>query len=161
MFLSGPGKKQVRTSELCADDYEDICRDLNVRNPGKDYKTLAGKMGYTIRDVRKFELEKNPTDALLSYREAKSGNTVDKLIEILKSMGNDVVAEKLEQAWGKISTACHNEYTNFQLISRRIGLNFTYVCLPFWNACVTTVSSKKGKIVPLNLEKSTRKRPPC
>ena len=133
LFMSGSGKKQVRISELSADDYENICRDLNVRNPGKDYKTLAGKM---------FEVEKNPADALLSNWGTKSGNTVDKLVEILKSMGNDVVAEKLEQALGKISTACHNEYTNFQLISRRKGLNFTYFSLPFWNACGTIVSSE-------------------
>ena len=142
----------MRTSELCADDYEDICLYLNVKNPGKDYKTLAGKMGYTVQEVRKFEFKENPADALLSNWETKSGNTVDKLIEILKSMGNDVAAEKLEQALGKISTACHNEYTNFQLISRRQGLNFTYFSLRFWNACRTIVSTKKGKIASLNLE---------
>ena len=142
----------MKINELCADDYEDICRDLNVRNPGKDYKTLARKMGYTMRDVKKFELENNPADALLSKWETEFGNTVDELTEILKSMGNDVIAEKLEQARGKISTARRNEYTNFQLISRRKGLNFTYVSLPFWNACGTIVSSKKGKIFPLNLE---------
>ena len=152
LFMSGSGKKQVRISELYENDYQNICRYLNVRNSGKDYKELAGKMGYTMQDVKEFDLEKNPTDAILSNWETKSGNTVDKLIEILKSMGNDVAAEKLEQALGKISTACHNEYTNFQLISRRQGLNFTYFSLRFWNACGTIVSSKKGKIAALNLE---------
>ena len=123
--MSGSGNKQIRISELSEDDYEDICHDLNVRNPSKDYLALAVTMGYSLADVRKFENVKNPAKTLLSNWETKFGNTVDKLIEILKSMGNDVVAEKLELAQGKISIACHNEYTNFQLISRRKDSNFT------------------------------------
>ena len=60
-------------------------------------------MRYSVYEIRKFELCENPSDALLSHWGKKSGNTVIKLIEILKDMGNDAAAEMLEKARGKTS----------------------------------------------------------
>ena len=97
-FISGSGKKQLKIVKLNINVYEDICRKLNIPNPGSDYKNLAGKLGYNTEKVKEFELEKNPAGAVLSHWGTKTGNTVNKLIEILKDFGNDEVAEKLEQA---------------------------------------------------------------
>ena len=104
LFMSGSGKKQLKIGELNINVYQDVCRTLNIPNPGRDYKTLAGELRYNAEEVKKFELENNPAGAVLSHSETKSGNTVNKLIEFLKRMGNDVVAGNLEQTLGKIST---------------------------------------------------------
>ena len=74
-----------------------------MKNPSRDYKTLAGKMEFTVKQMKQLELKDNPTDVLLTLWGTKSGNTVNKLIEILKVMENDQVAKKVEQAVGKIS----------------------------------------------------------
>ena len=103
-FMSGSGTKQLKIEKLNINVYQDVCRKLNIPNPGRDYKTLAGELGYNTEKVKEFELEKNPAGAVLSHWGTKTGNTVNKLIEILKDFGNDEVAEKLEQALGKIST---------------------------------------------------------
>ena len=103
-FMLGSGEKQLKIEELSINVYQDVCRKLNIPNPGRDYKTLAGELGYNTEKVKEFEQEKNPAGAVLSHWGTESGNTVNKLIEILKRMGNDVVAEKLERALGKIST---------------------------------------------------------
>ena len=60
-------------------------------------------MKYTVKEVKKFEKKKNPSDALLSHWGKKRGNTVIKLKDILKNMGNDAAAEILEKAEGKTS----------------------------------------------------------
>ena len=105
LFMSETiGKKQLKIGKLNINVYQDVCRTLNIPNPGRDYKTLAGELGYNTEKVKEFEQEKNPAGAVLSHWGTKSGNTVNKLIGILKRMGNDVVAEKLEQTLGKIST---------------------------------------------------------
>ena len=104
LFMSGSGKKQLKIEELNINVYQDICRKLNIPIPGRDYKTLAGELHYNTEKVKEFELKENPAGAVLSHWGTKSGNTVDKLIGILKRMGNDMVAEKLERALGKIST---------------------------------------------------------
>ena len=77
--------------------------ELNVKNFTRDYKTLAGKMEFTVKKIKQLELKGNPTDALLTFWRTKSGNTVNKLIEILKAIENDQVAKTVEQAVGKIS----------------------------------------------------------
>ena len=104
LFMSGSGKKQLKIGKLNINVCQDVCRKLNIPNPGRDYSTLAGELGYNAEEVKEFEQEKNPAGAVLSHWGTKSGNTVNKLIGILKRMGNDVVAEKLEQTLGKIST---------------------------------------------------------
>ena len=68
-----------------------------------DYKTMAGRMRYSANEVKTFERHGNPSDALLSHWGKQRGNTVIKLIEILKDMGNDAAAEILEKARGKTS----------------------------------------------------------
>ena len=103
-FMSGSGKKQLKIEKLNINVYQDVCCKLNIPNSGRDYKTLAGELGYNTEKVKEFEQEKNPAGAVLSHWGTKSGNTVNKLIGILKRMGNDVVAEKLERALGKMST---------------------------------------------------------
>ena len=60
-------------------------------------------MRYSVNEVKKFERHENPSDALLSHWGKKRGNTVIKLIEILKDMGNDAAAEMLEKPRGKTS----------------------------------------------------------
>ena len=74
-----------------------------MKNSSRDYKTLAGKMEFTVKKIKQLEFKDNPTDALLTFWGTKSGNTVNKLIEILKGMENTRVAKTVEQEVGKIS----------------------------------------------------------
>ena len=67
-------------------------------------------MRYSANEVKTFEQHRNPSDALLSHWGKQRGNTVIKLIEILKGIGNDAAAEILEKARGKTSIMfgkCH------------------------------------------------------
>ena len=95
--------KQFKINDLNAEEYEKICNELNIMNCGRDYKTLAGRMRYSVNEVKNFERHENPSDALLSHWGKQRGNTVIKLIEILKDMGNDAAAEILEKTRGKTS----------------------------------------------------------
>ena len=103
LVLSASQWEQRKINYLNAELYDKICDELNIINCGKDYKTLAGRMGYNVNEVKKFERHENPSDALLSHWGKKRGNTVIKLIEILKNMENDAAAEILEKARGKTS----------------------------------------------------------
>ena len=103
LVLSTSEWKQRKIDDLNSEVYDKICDELNIENCGRDYKTLAGRMKYTVKKVKKFEQNKNPSDALLSHWGKKRHNTVIKLIEILKNMGNDAAAEILEKAEGKTS----------------------------------------------------------
>ena len=60
-------------------------------------------MEFTVKQIKQLDLKDNPIDALLNLWGTKSGNTVNKLNEILKVMENDQVAKKVEQAVGRIS----------------------------------------------------------
>ena len=95
--------KQLKINDLNAEEYEKICNELNIINSGRDYKTMAGRMRYSANEVKTFEQHRNPSDALLSHWGKQRGNTVIKLIEILKDMGNDAAAEILEKTRGKTS----------------------------------------------------------
>ena len=67
-------------------------------------------MGYNVSEVKKFERHENSSDALLSHWGKERGNTVIKLIVILKNMGNDAAAEILEKAQGKTSIIFGKSY---------------------------------------------------
>ena len=55
--------------------------------PGKDWKTMAGQMGYRIDQVRRFKTKDSPTDALLLDWGTGKDHNSNKLIEILKEIG--------------------------------------------------------------------------
>ena len=103
LVFSGSHWKQFKINDLNLEEYDEICDELNIKNSGRDYKTLAGRMGYSVNEIKKFERHENPSDALLSHWGKKRGNTVIKLIEILKDVGNDAAAQILEKARGKAS----------------------------------------------------------
>ena len=67
--------------------YEEICEILDAPIPGKDWKTMAGQMGYRIDQVRRFKTKDSPTDALLLDWGTGKDHNSNKLIEILKEIG--------------------------------------------------------------------------
>ena len=103
LVFSASQWKELKINDLNAEEYDKICDELNIINSGRDYKTLAGRMRYSVNEVNKFERHENPSNALLSHWGKKRGNTVIRLIEILKDMGNDAAAEILEKGRGKTS----------------------------------------------------------
>lgn len=95
-------RRPTKIGDLNENDYAEVCESLNLNRPGKDWRTMAGKMGYPNKRVRYFEEFKkdNPTDAVLRDWSTKDGNDVYKLITICKDIGRDDVVTILEVALG-------------------------------------------------------------
>ena len=96
ILASGSSKERLIISGLNAAVYKTICKELNKPIHDKDYTALAGQLGYTAGELQKFQLQLDPADALLSHWGTKSGNDVNKLIEILKNMERDDLVKILE-----------------------------------------------------------------
>lgn len=87
-------------TSLSMDILEKLGMKLNPRHPLKDFRYLAGKMGYTYERVKNLEYQKNPTVALLgewmmSGADAGEAKTVTDLIGLLKGMRRDDAVELL------------------------------------------------------------------
>lgn len=87
-------------SNLKPNILDELAMYLNPRMPLKDYKTLAGKLGYSFLRVRNFERDHNPTISLLedwwtSYSKKGEAKTVSELIKILEEMKRDDAASLL------------------------------------------------------------------
>ena len=85
---------------LSMDVLEKLAIKLNPRHPLKDFRYLAGKMGYNYEMVKNIERQKNPTTYLVSdwdMTHATNGEskTVSDLIEFLKEMKRDDAVEIL------------------------------------------------------------------
>lgn len=55
---------------------------------GKDYRSLAGKMGLTHREVKNLDRSENPTEELLNIWmcETDTGRTVSDLMELFEKI---------------------------------------------------------------------------
>ena len=87
----------MKLNELKVDVHDRVCQALRVSISGKDYRALAGKMGYTTKDVNNFNLEKDPARALLYDWDTEDGNNVGKLIQMLSKLGRDDVIEIIQK----------------------------------------------------------------
>ena len=96
ILASGSSKERLRIHHLNTIVYDTICTELNRPIHGRDYKALAGRLGYTAGNVKTFELGVDPADALLSHWGMTPDNDVNKLIKILKKMERDDLVEILE-----------------------------------------------------------------
>lgn len=94
---TGSRKKKGTIFGLNASVYTKICAELNKPVEGRDYKALAGRMRYTVSELKEFQLEKSPADALLSKWGTKLENDVYKLIVILKEMERGDLVDMLEE----------------------------------------------------------------
>lgn len=95
--------KKVLTRTMTLDElgctcYDEICLSLNIPVINKDYRALAGRMGYKKKDVDIFTLKNDPTRALLDNWKTKAGNDVEKLIEVLSLVGRDDLVDILRKA---------------------------------------------------------------
>ena len=96
ILASGSSKERLTISGLNATVYETICKELNKPIDDKDYQALAGQLGYTAGELKTFQLQRDPADALLSHWATKSDNDVNKLIKILKKMERPDLVKVLE-----------------------------------------------------------------
>ena len=99
--------KSAKIGALNAETYLKVCRKLKQDLPGKDWKTMAGKMGFSIDDVKSFSTNDNPADAVLVDWGTRDGNGLNKLIEILTDMGRGDVVGIIKEAPG-VSTSPNN-----------------------------------------------------
>ena len=96
ILASGSSKEKLTIRDLNAAVYETICKELNKPIHGRDYKALAGQLGYTAVELKTFQLRQDPADALLSHWYTKSYNNINKLIKILKKMERHDLVKILE-----------------------------------------------------------------
>ena len=104
---SDASSKSAKIGALNAETYLEVCRILNQDLPGKDWKTMAGKMGYSVDEVNSFSTNDSPVDAVLKDWGIVAGNDLQKLIEILTDIGRDDVAGIIKEALG-VSTSPNN-----------------------------------------------------
>ena len=71
-------------------------------NPGRDWKTLADKMGYSHEEILCFEsqTQRSPVIKLICNYESK-GKTISELISLLEEMERNDLMENLEDYLGK------------------------------------------------------------
>ena len=71
-------------------------------NPGRDWKTLADKMGYSQEEILYFESQKqrSPVIELISDYESQ-GRTISELISLLEEMERKDLIEDLQNYIGK------------------------------------------------------------
>ena len=69
-------------------------------NPGRDWKTLANKMGFPREEILYFECRKEPVLELISSYENK-GKTISELLSLLVEMERFDVIEDLRKFIGK------------------------------------------------------------
>ena len=96
VLSSGSSKRKLTIGYLNVTVYETICEELNKPTHDKDYKALAGQLGCTAGELKTFQLQQDPADALLSHWASKPDNDVNKLIESLKKMERNDLVKILE-----------------------------------------------------------------
>ena len=69
--------------------------------PGRDWKTLADKMGFAREEILYFECRKDPVLELISSYENR-GTTISELVSLLKEMERFDVIEDLKEFIGKL-----------------------------------------------------------
>ena len=99
-YLGAGERSSVRIEDLDHDAYSTVCEQLNIKITGRDYRTLASKMGYAVNDVMAFQLAESPADSILRSWRTKAENDVNKLIGILREMGRDGLVDILDRAQG-------------------------------------------------------------
>lgn len=112
-----PGKncvrKTLKITSIDPDEFRRICNLLNIpRVLGGDWRSLAGKLRYTVLDINIFEQTKNlngPTGCFLQQWDSDGDHFADEIIKILKGMNRDDVVNVLEAEIQKICQGCNCE----------------------------------------------------
>lgn len=88
---------RLSIDQLNCETYRKLCNKLNDKMENKDWRTLAGKMGYSSGEVKDFERGQNAADALLqNWKMTSNEHDVPALIELLKKMERNDLVELLE-----------------------------------------------------------------
>lgn len=127
-------------SNLKPNTLDELAMYLNPRMPLKDYKTLAGKLGYSFLRVRNFERDHNPTISLLedwwtSYSKKGEAKTVSELIKILEEMKRDDAASLLRpyEFIGKFEFIFSSLFSGLKafvyVLIRRREKNIPHLCM--------------------------------
>ena len=77
----------MRLGDLLQSIKQRVCLDLNTGPIDKNHEALAGWLGFTSNQFRHFELENNPTKAMLQSWGSRSENTLRKFLRILEENG--------------------------------------------------------------------------
>ena len=85
-------------SELPHYVVEELCMCLNPPLMRKDYRSLAGKMGFTHKQVKNIDTKSNPTEELLAiWASGKGSKNVTDLIELLTAIKRYDAIEMLKE----------------------------------------------------------------
>ncbi|XP_046845331.1 uncharacterized protein LOC124439148 isoform X2 [Xenia sp. Carnegie-2017] len=89
--------RRLSINQLNCEAYRKLCNKLNDDMGNKDWRTLAGNIGYSAGEVRDFSREKSPADALLqSWKTTSHEHDIPALIELLKKMERNDLVKLLE-----------------------------------------------------------------
>ena len=74
---------------------------LQPLNSGRDWKTLADKMGYSHEEIRYLESKREPVKELIRDYESK-GRTVSELLSLLREMERQDLIDDLQEYIGTL-----------------------------------------------------------
>lgn len=85
-------------------------------NPGRDWKTLADKMGFPREEILYFECRRDPVLELISSYESK-GRNIYELLCLLEEMERFDVIESLREFIGK-RIVCELNFVSYNIMVR-------------------------------------------
>ena len=86
----------TRVGSLSSALYVEICHTFDTGPPGKDWKALAGWLGFIADEVKRFELKNSQTDCIISYWSTEVANNIATFIGILIDNKMTNLAGKIE-----------------------------------------------------------------
>ena len=92
---------RTRVGSLSSGLYEEICVTFDTGPPGKDWKALAGWLGFIADEVKRFEQKNCQTDCIISYWSTEVANNIEKFIRILIDNKMTNLAGKIEMERGQ------------------------------------------------------------
>ncbi|XP_045165731.2 uncharacterized protein LOC123529462 isoform X2 [Mercenaria mercenaria] len=96
---SKPVKQPVTVMELPWSVFHKLCLKLKVTSPlGRDWKGLAGQMGYSVEQVDVYETAKEPVQALLCDWGRSTNATIEKLLSLLSELDREDIISDIQQA---------------------------------------------------------------
>lgn len=87
----------TRVDALPSGLYDEICIAFDTGPPGKNWRALAGWLGFTANQVKHFEREKRITDSIIRHWSTETGNDIEKFVSILEKYKMTDLADKIEK----------------------------------------------------------------
>jgi hypothetical protein len=98
MYLRPDNPDVTRFDDLPSSVYQKICKKFNAGSLDKNWKALAGWLGFSVNQVDGFELANNKADAVIRSWTTIKENTITEFIVILRENDMTQLADEINTA---------------------------------------------------------------